>query len=199
MVDGLVEEMEDLGHRPAPGVIAVPEVGGGKGIEAALGGCSTSPKRTVVSHPDDLAYILYTSGSTGRPKGVMISHRNAQSFVDWCGDVLQPTDQDRFSSHAPLHFDLSILDIYTPIAHGSLLALVSEKLGKDPTALAQFIQDSKLTIWYSTPSILSLISEFGGVEALDFSCLRQIIFAGEVFPIAHLRRLHGQLPPAADT
>jgi amino acid adenylation domain-containing protein len=182
--------MAALDHAPA--VIAIPEVGGGRGISAAVG--EAPQAATVDSEPDDLAYILYTSGSTGRPKGVMISHRNAQCFVDWCGNVLRPTSDDRFSSHAPLHFDLSILDVYTPIAHGGLLALIPEKLGKDPGALARFIQDARLTVWYSTPSILSLISEFGGVEDLDLSTLRQVIFAGEVFPIAHLRRLHGQLP-----
>src|SRR5947208_8234581 len=60
---------------------------------------------SVVPNPSQLAYILYTSGSTGRPKGVMLSHANAASFIDWCSDVLQPNEHDRFSSHAPFHFD----------------------------------------------------------------------------------------------
>src|SRR5262245_49431515 len=79
-----------------------------------------------------LAYILYTSGSTGKPKGVMLSHENALSFIDWCSEVLEPRQEDRFSSHAPFHFDLSILDIYVPLKHGATLVIVGEELGKDP-------------------------------------------------------------------
>ncbi len=56
---------------------------------------------------DEIAYILYTSGSTGKPKGVVHTHRSALSFIDWCSEVFEPVADDRFSSHAPFHFDLS--------------------------------------------------------------------------------------------
>lgn len=153
---------------------------------------TTEPAPRVSSVPtrlDDLAYILYTSGSTGRPKGVMLTHRNALSFVDWCSDTFEPTAADVFSSHAPLHFDLSILDVYVPIKHGARLVLIGESLGKDPTALAPVIVEQGITMWYSTPSILSLLANYGKLDRFDFSALRVVNFAGEVFPIPQLRAI----------
>jgi amino acid adenylation domain-containing protein len=144
---------------------------------------------SAAANPDRLAYILYTSGSTGRPKGVMLSHGNAACFIDWCSSVFTPNEHDRFSSHAPFHFDLSILDIYVSLKHGATLVLVEEQLGKEPARLAPWIAEKKITIWYSAPSILSLLAQFGRLEQHDYSSLRLVLFAGEVFPIKYLKLL----------
>lgn len=137
----------------------------------------------------ELAYILYTSGSTGRPKGVMITHENALSFVRWCADVFDVGPTDVFSSHAPFHFDLSILDIYLCLHAGGTLVLIDEATGKQPRALAPLIAERGITVWYSTPSILSLLVQHGRLERHDHSALRYVLFAGEVFPVRHLRAL----------
>lgn len=138
---------------------------------------------------EDLAYILYTSGSTGKPKGVMLTHQNACSFVDWCSEVFSPTEHDRFSSHAPFHFDLSVFDLYVSIKHGATTYLLSSQLAQNPRQLPLFIEEHGITIWYSTPSILALMAEFGRLEQVKAASLRLILFAGEVFPVKHLREL----------
>ena len=147
-----------------------------------------------VAGPDDLAYILYTSGSTGRPKGVVHTHRSARAFVDWCSATFTPTPDDRFSSHAPFHFDLSILDLFVSAAAGAPVILIGDDTGKQPVCLASLISERRITIWYSTPSALRLLSGYGKIGAQDHSSLRLVLFAGEVFPIGALHELRRQWP-----
>lgn len=137
----------------------------------------------------DLAYILYTSGSTGRPKGVMITHRNALTFVEWCAEEFRVRSDDRLSNHAPLHFDLSVFDVYNALKAGATVYLVTEDLAPFPTSLAEFIEKHAITIWYSVPSALTLLLLHGSLTAKQLRSLRIILFAGEAFPIKYVRQL----------
>lgn len=195
LVEHLSTELENLNHRPT--LIVMDGTGSGEYLKSALDPASRTPSTNPSSFEislDDLAYILYTSGSTGKPKGVMLSHRNAISFIDWCSEVFEPSEIDRFSSHAPFHFDLSILDIYVSLKHGATLVLVEEEVGKDPIRLARWISEKRITVWYSTPSILSFLAQYGRLEQYGYEDLRSVLFAGEVFPIKHLRMLKDLLP-----
>jgi amino acid adenylation domain-containing protein len=191
-------EMAETAQRPS--LLLLDGTGGGASLGKALTEAQEQDPaptaQTAQPKPDDLAYILYTSGSTGNPKGVMLSHRNAVSFVDWCSEAFEPNQEDRFSSHAPFHFDLSILDIYVPLKHGATLVLVSEETGKDPSRLAALISERQITSWYSTPSVLSLLVQYGRLERHDLSRLRTVHFAGEVFPVKYLRKLKDAVPSA---
>jgi acyl-coenzyme A synthetase/AMP-(fatty) acid ligase len=124
----------------------------------------------------------------------MLSHENAMGFVDWCSEAFTPNAADRFSSHAPFHFDLSILDIHVCLKHGATLVLVGEDIGKDAPRLAQLIADERISIWYSAPSILALLAQYGDLAGRDYSALKQVLFAGEVFAVKHLRTLTELLP-----
>ncbi|MDN5214202.1 amino acid adenylation domain-containing protein [Fulvivirgaceae bacterium BMA12] len=149
---------------------------------------------TIKSISTDLAYILYTSGSTGNPKGVMISHLNALTFINWVVAYLKVNGEDIFSNHAPLHFDLSILDIFCCIKVGGTLCPVPETLSIFPSRLSKWIQDHRISVWYSVPSILSMMVMHGQLDQRDFSNMRMIIFAGEVFPVKYLRELMNLVP-----
>jgi amino acid adenylation domain-containing protein len=145
---------------------------------------------------EDLAYILYTSGSTGMPKGVCIRHRNARAFIDWSARELGAQSSDRFASHAPFHFDLSILDLYVAFAVGASVTLIPETLAYAPELLVDLVATQKITTWYSVPSALVLMMERGRLLSRNDLQLRTIIFAGEVFPMASLRALRERFAAA---
>ena len=150
------------------------------------------PSVNVIGH--DLAYILFTSGSTGTPKGVMLSHLNALTFVNWGFETFAITAQDRLSNHAPFNFDLSIFDIFVAVKAGASISLVPEGLSVFPVQLSSFVQNQRITVWYSVPMVLRLLESRGKLEQRDLSALRLVLFAGEVFPTKHLRALMQKLP-----
>ena len=158
---------------------------------------SARPPEPAQPTTHDLAYIIYTSGSTGRPKGVMLTHENALTFINWCAETFTIRPEDHLSNHAPLHFDLSVFDVYNAIEAGACTYMIPEDVQLFPASLTRFIVTQGISVWYSVPSALVFLILHGKLASLDLSRLRLILFAGEVFPMKYLKQL-AELVPHAD-
>lgn len=151
-------------------------------------------KTSTKTFDDETAYILFTSGSTGRPKGVEITYSNAKAFVDWSSSTFKLDDQDVVSSIAPLHFDLSIFDIFSSLVSGSSILLFDQKSIKNPLFLVQRMQEEAVSIIYTTPTVLQLMIRYGKWHRKVYPELRMILFAGEPYPIEKWHQLASVWP-----
>ena len=145
----------------------------------------------------DIAHLLFTSGSTGDPKGVAITHANVLSFVEWAVRHFRMKAGERVSGHAPLHFDLSTFDIFGAFAVGAELHLVPARLNAFPKELGDLIRRSRLTQWFSVPSVMTYMAMFDAVR--DFPDLERVIWCGDVLPSRILRQWMSHVPHATFT
>ena len=145
---------------------------------------------------DDPAYIIYTSGSTGTPKGIVHTHRSGLAWVEQTRRDFDLRTDDRMANIAPLHFDISLLDVLAAPAAGATTLLIPEPYLKMPASLSQLLQDEKATNWYSAPTAALQLLRRGALDERDLSCLKRVILGGETLPPVPLAELMAHTPNA---
>lgn len=144
------------------------------------------------STPENLAYVIYTSGSSGQPKGVSVTHRNAVHSTCARLDYYQHTPPGRFLLLSSLAFDSSVAGLFWALCGGGTLLLPKAGLQREQAALAELIDDKKVTHILALPSLYSLLLTEGKPEQLQ--SLQTVIVAGEACPPNVLERHKQTLP-----
>ncbi|MFJ3309337.1 AMP-binding protein [Streptomyces sp. NPDC086549] len=126
--------------------------------------------------PGDTAYMLFTSGSTGRPKGVPISHGSTRHYFELLDARYDFTPDDVFSQTFDLNFDCAMFDLFCAWGSGATVDVTPQTAYLD---LPAYLDGHGITVWFATPSAISLVRRMGGLTPDALPGLRWSFFAGE--------------------
>ncbi len=140
--------------------------------------------------------IINTSGSTGIPKGVVLNHRSTIDFMDWAFDRLELDGTARIGSLSPFHFDIYSLELFLCLARGATIIVIPEQFAAFPARLMKFLADHAVSFIFWVPSIMVNVSNQNLLDKFNLGALKQVFFAGEVFPTRHLNRWRRAVPDA---
>ncbi|MFE2546120.1 amino acid adenylation domain-containing protein [Actinacidiphila glaucinigra] len=115
------------------------------------------PRALPGARPEGLAYVLHTSGSSGRPKGVEVTHANLAAFVEGFRVTPGIGPADSMAAVAPLSFDVSVEEIWAPLAVGGRCVVVERACATDGYALAERITGSGVTVLHLTPTSMRML------------------------------------------
>ncbi|MEO7318527.1 MAG: amino acid adenylation domain-containing protein, partial [Chthoniobacteraceae bacterium] len=129
----------------------------------------------------NLAYLIYTSGSTGQPKGVALEHRNAVAFIHWARQAFAPEELAGVLAATSVCFDLSVFEMFVPLASGGTVILAENALELPGLPAA-----NEVTLVTTVPSAMA--------ELLRSHTLppgvRTVNLAGEVLPENLVAAIH---------
>jgi amino acid adenylation domain-containing protein len=144
-------------------------------LAAPVGGTST-----------DLAYVLYTSGSTGEPKGVEMTHQAAMNTITDLNERFTLGPVDRTLAVSALDFDLSVFDIFSPLAVGGAVVCVEDSARRDAAAWTELLRRHKATVLNCVPTLADMLITASGAELL---ALRLVLLGGDWVPLTLPGRL----------
>jgi amino acid adenylation domain-containing protein len=163
---------------PAEGVLALDVTA----VETALASGRAEPP-PADTESESLAYVIYTSGSTGRPKGVALPHRGAVNLVRWALGAFPAETLSGVLATTSICFDLSVFEIFTPLAAGGTVLLADSAL-----AIRRDSFGGRARLLNTVPSLLAELLAGGAGGGLPPS-VSAVNLAGEPLPRDLARRL----------
>jgi len=146
------------------------------------------------ARPVEPGLVLTTSGSTGTPKMVVLAADGVDRFLTWAAATFAIGPGARVLNHAPLNFDLCLLDVWAALSVGARVELVDPERAVDGAHLAALCAERAPTVVQAVPLFFRLV-----VEAADgrvFDGVRTLIFTGDAMPPSLLDRVAAAFPNA---
>ncbi|WP_405133539.1 amino acid adenylation domain-containing protein [Nocardia sp. NBC_01388] len=145
----------------------------------SLAEASAGPRLRAAHIPsaDAVAYVLFTSGSTGEPKGVEVSHRAAANTLDALTAYFGLGADDHTIGLSALEFDLSVFDIFAPLALGGAVVAVEADIERDAAAWSGLIAETGVTVVNCAPGLITMLLDTAVREQLR--SVRVVITGGD--------------------
>ncbi|WP_212003982.1 non-ribosomal peptide synthetase [Chitinophaga sp. HK235] len=128
-------------------------------------------KTTVRS--ENVAYVIYTSGSTGMPKGVAVTHAGVVNTILAQITEFEINEHRKVLQFASLSFDASVSEIFTTLASGACLFLITEAARKTPDLLQDYMVQQGIDLVTLPPAYLKIM------DISNLHTLKMLITAGE--------------------
>jgi amino acid adenylation domain-containing protein len=126
---------------------------------AEVAGAGGSPP--VGRHAGQLAYLLYTSGSTGTPKGVAVTHGALANCLCATRDALPYRPGQRWLAVSRTAFDISLLELLTPLVSGGEVVVATDEQARDGTALRALVESCDPDFMQATPGLWRMLYDSG--------------------------------------
>jgi amino acid adenylation domain-containing protein len=107
------------------------------------------------------AYVIYTSGSTGKPKGVAVPHGAVLNFLDSMREAPGLDADDVLLAVTTTSFDISVLELFLPLAVGATIVLAAREQALEGDELAALLARESVTVLQATPSTWHLLLDAG--------------------------------------
>jgi acyl-coenzyme A synthetase/AMP-(fatty) acid ligase/acyl carrier protein len=141
--------------------------------------------------------LFTTSGSTGTPKVVACADDGIDGFIAWADREFGLGPGRVVLSYAPLNFDISLLDVWSPLSAGGGVVLVDADQATAGGQLADVISRTRCQVIQAVPLLFDLLVEAAGDG--EFPAVDRVLLTGDVTPERVLKRLPGLFPGAAIT
>jgi acyl-CoA synthetase (AMP-forming)/AMP-acid ligase II/FAD/FMN-containing dehydrogenase len=133
-------------------------------------------------------FLLTTSGSTGAPKIVPLKPEAAERFTRWAADEFGLGPGVNVLNHAPLNFDLCLLDVWATLQAGGCVTLVEPDRAVDPRHLVELFETSDIHVVQAVPMFFRILTEAAGTAR--YVSVRDVVLTGDHTP----RRVRAALP-----